>query len=368
MYQGNQRHVLGNDPTRAFQVPPPPPMSPPVVGAPTMNSMMGTLPPPPPRYAPTQGATTGPNVLIPPPPSGPPPGSALNQQAPWQGQFGRIYDSRAGFIPPPPPGGQHVPYNPKLHAALSNGQSLTLPPMPANELVGPTYIPSGDTFGEGVGIPGFRHEDYNIASSSQGSWSTLTPQPPAEQSVTTPLDDPSLRERVQTGNTTRPSEQASASSSAIPAEVAAQWPIDTVLIWLAKNQFSKEWQQTFSALDISGSQFLEMGVKKGSPKTSQMIHLHVYPRLKEECHASGNTFDQAKEREEVKRMRRLINNILTGKTVEPTKASIGLQGRKESTTSRTGSATLSAGTEPESPSVSLFSSGRHFRWSCINMS
>jgi mitogen-activated protein kinase kinase kinase len=196
----------------------------------------------------------------------------------------------------------------------------------------------------------------------------LTPQPPAEQSVTTPLDDPSLRERVQTGNTTRPSEQASASSSAIPAEVAAQWPIDTVLIWLAKNQFSKEWQQTFSALDISGSQFLEMGVKKGSPKTSQMIHLHVYPRLKEECHASGNTFDQAKEREEVKRMRRLINNILTGKTVEPTKASIGLQGRKESTTSRTGSATLSAGTEPESPSVSLFSSGRHFRWSCINMS
>lgn len=352
MYQGGQRHVLGNDPSRAYQVPPPPPpMSPPVMGA-TMTNLMGgmPLPPPPPRYGPSQGAATGSNSLIPPPPSGPPPGSALNQQPPWHGQFGRQYDGRSGFSHQSTGPQQHAPYNPKLHAQVAAGQTVSIPTPPASDLVGSTYIPNGDTFSGG--FPAFGHEESTLSLNSQSSYPpTLTPKSTTDPNVTTPLDD--TKERFQPSTTPRANDQSS-SANAIPQEVIAQWPIDTVLIWLAKNQFSKEWQETFKALDISGSQFLDMGVKKGSPKTSQMLHLHVYPRLKEECLASGKLFDQVKEREEVRRMRRLIKYILTGKTLEPTKTP-GLQVRKTSTTSGNGGASLpSAGTDPgDSPIVSL---------------
>lgn len=326
-------------------------MSPPVVSS-TMNNMMGAIPPPPPRYAPQQGRTTTPNVLIPPPPSGPPPGSALNQQAPWHGGFGRLYDGRNGFMTPP---GQqhHAPYNPQIHAQLNAGQKISIPAPPASDLVGATYIPSGDTFGEGVGIPAFGHDDYTMSTMSQPSWSGLTPPSTTETNATTPLDDQSTRDRFPTSTTATP-----AQTTTVAPEIIAQWPLDTVLIWLAKNQFSKEWQETFKALDISGSQFLEMGVKKGSHKTSQMIHLHVYPRLKEECLASATHFDQVKEREEVKRMRRLINNILTGKTLDPSKVSSS-QVRKGSMTNGSShgiNSLPSAGTDlSESPVVSLHS-------------
>ncbi|KAF4335681.1 STE STE11 BCK1 kinase, partial [Fusarium beomiforme] len=89
MYPAGQRHVSGTDPTRPFQVPPPPP--PPPMGAPNagqMGSMMSLPPPPPlPRY-PTAPGPSG--VALPPPP-GPPPASALGQQPPWHGAFGRMY-------------------------------------------------------------------------------------------------------------------------------------------------------------------------------------------------------------------------------------------------------------------------------------
>ncbi|KAF1737151.1 hypothetical protein CRV24_002767 [Beauveria bassiana] len=42
MYQGGQRHVSNNDPTRPFQVPPPPPppLSSPPMNGPQMGSIM----------------------------------------------------------------------------------------------------------------------------------------------------------------------------------------------------------------------------------------------------------------------------------------------------------------------------------------
>jgi mitogen-activated protein kinase kinase kinase len=166
MYSNTQR-----DPSRPpIQVPPPPPLNP---GQ--LNTVMN-LPPPPPRY-PFAPSTTSSAVLLPPPP-GPPPGSALGQQTAWHGSWGRTYDPRTGFpIPPPPPGGQHATYNPQLHAQASSS-NLQIPPPPpqTSELGGgsmsATYIPGRDTYGEGVGIPGFGdYESSSATYTTDNTWS-----------------------------------------------------------------------------------------------------------------------------------------------------------------------------------------------------
>lgn len=43
-----------------------------------------------------------------------------------------------------------------------------------------------------------------------------------------------------------------------------------------------------------------------------MMHQQVYPSLARECTRSGTGWDQAREREEGKRMRRLIRGIVSG--------------------------------------------------------
>ncbi|RFU80584.1 map kinase kinase kinase [Trichoderma arundinaceum] len=327
MYQGGQRHVSGNDPTRPFQVPPPPPpptMSPPMVG-PQMN-MMG-LPPPPPRYPPVPGAAPG--VMIPPPP-GPPPGGGMMQSQNWHGNFGRMYDGRPSYsVPPPPPStNQHQPYNPtKFHAAMQAGHAMVMPPPPRpSDQMGATYIPTGDTYGEGVGIPAFGREE------TQNTWQG-TPQSGTETSTTTPMDE---RQQIYMGGSHAkgPSNAPNAPTTAtapstIPPEIAAQWPMDKVLLWLAQNQFSKDWQETFRSLNLYGAQFLELGSAHGGRGNFGMMHQRVYPRLAQECTNSGTGWDQPREREEGKRMRRLIRSVVTGRPVEASKA-VPAHGRKES--------------------------------------
>ncbi|KAH6891071.1 hypothetical protein B0T10DRAFT_560341 [Thelonectria olida] len=355
MYPTGQR----NDAMRAFPPPPPPPMGAPM-GAPSatqpVNNMMTFPPPPPPRY-PTAPGTPG--VMLPPPP-GPPPGSALGQQPPWHGGFGRMYDGRSGFNMPPPLSGQHQPYNPKLHAQIAAGQTVAIPPPPPpSDQMSATYIPQGDTYGEGVGIPAFGLEDPNLTASSQASWSVKTPISGTETNTTTPMDDPNPRDRLYTNNAlqsrgiSNASNQTSSSSASssvisIPPEAASQWPLDTVLIWLAKNQFSRDWQETFKALNIHGTQFLELGTNKGRGNSS-MMHQQVYPKLARECTDSGTGWDQPREREEGKRMRRLLRIIVTGRSTEPSKS---LHGHNDSFSGAHGNNLPSAGTDPtDSPNV-----------------
>ena len=90
-----------------------------------------------------------------------------------------------------------------------------------------------------------------------------------------------------------------------PNDPNLQWPIDRVLIWLAANGFSNDWQETFKVLDIQGITFLELG-NRGNIGT---MHNLIYPSLAKECTKSGTGWDQAREREEGKRMRRLIRKI-----------------------------------------------------------
>ncbi|KAK3376789.1 hypothetical protein B0T24DRAFT_524693 [Lasiosphaeria ovina] len=341
MYQNGQR-----DATRPFQVPPPPPpMSPPpAVG---MNNIMN-LPPPPPRYPGAPGAGGG--VMLPPPP-GPPPNSSFPSSAlpppsalgsaPWHGAWGRAYDGRTTFnIPPPPPGGAGglQAYNPKLHAqaiaaaaaaaaAPSPGTTLSIPPPPPpSEQMSATYIPQGDTYGEGVGIPGLGLAD----DGGLGGWSAGGQM---DMGMGTPLDDTPGRDRLyitSMANRVSSTTSNSATASAIPPELAVQWPMDKVQLWLQANQFSRDWQVTFKTLNLHGAQFLELGSGHGGRGNFGMMHQQVYPELAEQCSKSGAGWDQPKEREEGKRMRRLIRGIVTGRPIDSSRASVG-HSRKEST-------------------------------------
>ncbi|KAK4063350.1 uncharacterized protein Triagg1_9501 [Trichoderma aggressivum f. europaeum] len=345
MYQGSQRHVSGNDPSRPFQVPPPPPpppaMAPSMVG-PQMNMM---VPPPPPiRYAAVPGAAQG--VMIPPPP-GPPPGGGMMQAPNWHGNFGRLYDGRPSYaVPPPPPTNHHQPYNPnKFHAAM---QAMAIPPPPRQtDAMSATYIPTGDTYGEGVGIPAFGREEPQTSWAQNGT-DTGTMMSMDERQQQAYMGAQAKGPNVPSAPTT------ATAPSTIPPEIAAQWPLDTVLLWLAQNQFSKDWQETFRSLNLYGAQFLELGSAHGGRGNFGMMHQRVYPRLAQECTNSGTGWDQPREREEGKRMRRLIRSVVTGRPVEASKA-VPAHGRKESTASSQPSNLPTAGSDAadniESPIV-----------------
>ncbi|KAK4176475.1 hypothetical protein QBC36DRAFT_8198 [Triangularia setosa] len=370
MYQNGQR-----DATRPFHVPPPPPpMSPPPPNVGISNPMM-TIPPPPPRHPNTPGAAG--NVLLPPPPSGPPPNggfpnsaiappSALGSTAPWQGTWGRAYDGRTAYnIPPPPPGGGTGvlrAYDPKYHAHLaaanaanSTGATFNVPPPPPLQqqpsdqmgaLTSATYIPQGDTYGEGVGIPGLGLEDSAIG------WNLGAH---LESATATPQDETSGRDRLyaaaiaQRGSST--TSNATVSSLSVPPELAAQWPMDKVLAWLQANSFSKDWQDTFKHLGLDGTRFLELGSSHGGRGNFGMMHQQVYPRLFQQCTQSGTPWNQTKEREEGKRMRRLVRSIVTGRPVEVKGNRLGGHNRQNSTSAPPTSSSQPAPGSAESPNT-----------------
>ncbi|KAI0409234.1 hypothetical protein F4802DRAFT_593519 [Xylaria palmicola] len=365
MYSNTQR-----DPARPFQLPPPPPLTTPNQG---QMGQMAHIPPPPPRYPLAPATING--VLLPPPP-GPPPNSALGPQAPWQGSWGRPYDGRSGFMPLQPTGGP-LAYNPRLHHQLSNSALSSIPPPPplasdrsgkpsndrlVNEDVeerapmAATYIPGGDTYGEGVGIPGFFPDDTSTFSTlAQTLWPPTTQTPNSSATITTSGDDGRSGLYANTFQTKQMSTRsnAPAAHAEIPPELAAKWPLDHVLLWLAANSFSKDWQETFKGLDIHGARFLELGSQRGGRGNFGMMHQLVYPRLAQECANSGTGWDQAREREEGKRMRRLIRSLATGKLPEPSKVQPS-HARKESFSGAHGQNT---GTDIESPNTPIKQNG-----------
>ncbi|KAI1184240.1 hypothetical protein F5B17DRAFT_433800 [Nemania serpens] len=369
MYSNSQR-----DGPRPFQLPPPPPLTP--AGQGQLNHMAGNMtgiPPPPPRYPPAPATMNG--VLVPPPP-GPPPNSALGPQAPWQGSWGRPYDGRSGFLPHPSPGGP-ITYNPRVHHQLSHPTLSSIPPppplmsdrsgRPSNDRLGnedaeeraamtATYIPGGDTYGEGVGIPGFFPEDTSTYSTaSQTSWLAASQASSNSATLTTPADEPRTGLFANTFQTRQPSTASggAAAHADIPPELVARWPLDRVLLWVAANGFSKDWQETFKGLDLHGARFLELGSQRGGRGNFGMMHQLVYPRLAQECANSGTGWDQSREREEGKRMRRLIRGLATGKPLEPSKVQLP-HGRKESLSGPHGQ---SAGTDIESPNTPIKANG-----------
>ncbi|KAI7262404.1 hypothetical protein KC335_g10276, partial [Hortaea werneckii] len=127
-------------------VPPPPP--PPVQ---TPGSQGMHLPGPPPRPAMSANAQT--QMMMPPPPNQP---SGYNN---WM---------RSQGYPPPPPV-QQQPREPRTYDPTAYAEYMQLPPLNDNApLTSATYIPGGESFGPGVGIPPLHSQNSMNQHHQQG--------------------------------------------------------------------------------------------------------------------------------------------------------------------------------------------------------
>ncbi len=142
-----------------------------------------------------------------------------------------------------------------------------------------------------------------------------------------PLGSSSNLVATKGSKTHRYSTSNGSAAPASPNDLGLQWPIERVLAWLALNGFSKDWQETFRQLNISGNDFLELGRGHGGRGNLGMMHKSVYPRLAQECTRSGTVWDQTREREEGKRMRKLIRKTADSDNGESTRLG---QHRRES--------------------------------------
>lgn len=210
-----------------------------------------------------------------------------------------------------------------------------------------TYIPGGEGWGPGVGIPPlYPLRDETATYSNYGSGTSIGTHSQSSSALTTPATEDGRHSSTGTYNGTSsmyraPSsrqisvpgrdipgysspgpptaqwnppaqytEPASAHSShtpASPSPAGLEWPLDRVLDWLASQGFSEDWQDTFEVLDLHGNQFLDIGRGHGNRGNVAMMHSLIFPRLQE---IQRERYDSAKEREEGKRLRRLVRKIV----------------------------------------------------------
>ncbi|KAJ5683750.1 uncharacterized protein N7477_000095 [Penicillium maclennaniae] len=245
-----------------------------IPGPPPAQAHPINLPPPPPR-PPAQIQT-----IVPPPPPGPPPSTYGGGPSQWQQPWGR-QAMAPGYLPPPPPmpnqsQNQHQPYRPT--APLS---------MPLEPLTSATYIPGNDTIG--VGIPPLLeahgrlpYDAYrsaaNQAYEGPGNEGTYNPQTPGGRTAPpfalhnnvhelvtndAPQQSTSQGMDIAKSSSHRHNNSGTSLGGLTLSEASVQWPLDRVLLWLARNGFSREWQETFKSLEIQGGDFLELGLASG---------------------------------------------------------------------------------------------------------
>lgn len=301
---------------------------------------MVTFPPPPPRM-PHSG-----HSLVPPPPPGPPPGSTYTVQPGWQQGWGRPQAMAQPFPPPPPPPlSSNQAQNPHLAYSATRSRHQPTPlSIPSrsigNEthpLTSATYIPGGESFGPGVGIPplfthdpqeaygrpeqyGYSAETENLRHVSNPTYNDGTLQNNTgnrSHQLNLPLRDHQdpLSPGPPTATLHNPQRHNSAQANEYSVggmtaqEADERWPLDRVLLWLAQNGFSNDWQETFRVLELYGASFVELGSRANGRRDLSKMHKVVYPQLSKECIKSGTGWDKAREREEGKRMRNLIRRI-----------------------------------------------------------
>ena len=179
--------------------------------------------------------------------------------------------------------------------------------------------------------PSARNKSHTLTLPLRDTTDPISPGPPTavRQSIQ-PQTTGNASENSKPSRTPSGAQRNRASStsltSASPQDPGAQWPLDRVLVWLAANGFSKEWQDTFESLEIYGADFLELG-RGVNGRANAKMHQVVYPQLARVCSKSKIGWDQAKEREEGKRLRKLIRK---GGDSDPGSAGPGHR-RREST-------------------------------------
>lgn len=399
------RHVSEQQRAGGGYVPPPPPPQ-----QMQNNALPGMqLPGPPPR--PPISATQQHAMLLP-----PPPGNQANGYG--------MYNRQPQYSIPP------ISREPRAYNPMAYSEYEQLPPLPDNQpLTSATYIPGGDSFGPGVGIPAlhthpqqlhapqprpnlgsqqnsyyrgasndftsapepvqqtqqqqrYANDTYMSQNQAQnGTWygnsqystyqqpqpqTQQAPTPPQQSSVPPPTpstqrqktlilpaketqEHPSPASAETRLPFSQPQKQSTiddsssqgnrehSSSGETPASPSDQnWPLERVKIWLAAHGFSKEWQAAFQHLNVHGALFLDIG-RSGDKRNIGFMPQTVLPQIARECTSNGVLWDQAKEREESRRIRRLVRDVVkSGGAGTPatattnSTASLPLRARRES--------------------------------------
>jgi mitogen-activated protein kinase kinase kinase len=107
------------------------------------------------------------------------------------------------------------------------------------------------------------------------------------------------------------------------------WPKERVQIWLAAHDFSNEWQLAFEHLDVHGSQFLDLGRTGGHRDIGFLAH-KILPQVTRECEYLGLTPNSARERDESRRLRRLVKEVIQSGGATTTPATAGPNGSNTS--------------------------------------
>lgn len=257
------------------------------------------------------------------------------------------------YPPPPPPlipgvnqsqyqqhqQQQHLAYNVQ-HARIPAPISIPPPPNERPPLTSATYIPDGGTFGPGVGIPALFTHDANDAyghphnSDNSGVQKAYYPENYVQQSQVDTIPLP-FRDAHTSGQRTATLQNPHGQTSDYPgsdnthhhaasdtfqlnpsSEDDERWPLDQVLIWLAQNGFSHEWQETFKSLDLRGADFIELGRRANGRGKMGIFHQVVYPQLAKECEKSGTPYNQTQERESGKRLLKLVKALAESEDTE----------------------------------------------------
>ncbi|KIX06891.1 uncharacterized protein Z518_04867 [Rhinocladiella mackenziei CBS 650.93] len=359
--------IMDNQRQQYLPGPPPPPG----------QGTLGHLPPPPPRPYPQSN--------LPPPPPGPHPSAALPlgsvfgiPGSQWQPPWGR--SGLGQNIPPPPPMvGHNQAQVQNLPYGMRQPSHLNIPPPPPQNdkpILSATFIPTGDSFGPGVGIPplddyssysrydtpftsepslSHSEQKYLDGTTTSHSYSYPNPSQPNPDianresraasassnrpSFTLPLRDinepvspgpptATLQNPQTSGDHNRQRAHSAAVTSNTSSEIGSQWPLERVLIWLAANGFSNDWQETFRLLKLQGSEFLDLGRGPNGRGNLGMMHQTIYPQLAKVCSGSNTGWDQGREREEGKRLRKLISRLVEQGGEGPASAGIGHRRRE----------------------------------------
>lgn len=309
------------------------------------------LPPPPPRPTLYNNNTSNNNnlggIALPPPPHASsqwgPPRPQYQQQQQAGGYDPGQYRNYPHNIPPPPgpPPQQPQPQPQPQHDRDYSG------------LTSATYIPGGESFGPGVGIPPLHSRQYaepasfyrddsysantdgpapafpslhesvqSVQYGTNNNGYNMPPTPSGRSHLNIPtqsaqgydapgpptatMHNPMLQHHESVFHRS----ESNGTTPISPHDASLQWPAERVQRWLASNGFSRDWQETFKTLGLEGSRFLDIGKGHGTKGNVGMMHQVIFPQLAKQCTASGVGWDQARERDEGRKLRRLIRSIV----------------------------------------------------------